>query len=1006
MTLTRMLHRVALSYLLLSGSLLLSAQEGSLDPSFNPTDVGYGAGTGILGGGSASARCLAIQPDGKTIIGGDFYTHNSTSRNDIARLNADGTLDSSFDPGTGGGTSSAGLLDMVLQPDGKVLIGGTFTSYNGTARNRIARVNANGTLDNLFTVGTGADGAVSAVALQADGKVLIGGTFTNYNTTPCNRIARLNSDGTIDPTFVPGTGLNGTVYTIKLQSDGKIVIAGGFNTFNGTTRNGIARLNTDGTLDASFDPGSGIPLPAINTVAIMPDGRMMIGGSFASYAGASRKSIARINANGSLDASFNPGTGFYSSVSLNIVYSIVLQPDGNVITAGEFNSYNGTPCNGIARLTPTGALDATFAIGTGANAQVRGVAMRADGSFIICGPFTNFSTRGCGGVAHVSTTGQPDSAFNIGTGVSGPVGTMELQPDGKIIIGGIFHSYNNTRRNNLARLHADGTLDTSFDPGSGPNGEVADIALQPDGKVIIVGGFTSVNGTVRNRIARLNTDGSLDLTFDPGSGASNVIHAVALRPDGKMLIVGDFSSYNSTGYEYIARVNANGSLDFTFTPGGLPNATVYAIGLQADGKILIAGWFDHYGIVPRNRLARLQVDGQLDTSFDPGTGTSYVFEIIFQPDGKALLCGDMSNYNSQPAPRVLRINTNGTLDNSFSVGTGPNTIVYSMALQPDGKVLIGGAFITVNGTPRNGLARLNTNGSLDSSFDPGAGPNAETMAIGLQADGHILVGGHFTTYAGVGRNRMARLDGAARLGIRAMLEGPYSGGLMTDALRTLPSFPLTEPFTAMGYAETGYVPGATIPSSLLTVTGNNAIVDWVLAEMRPVATPGVVAASRAVLLQRDGDVVDLDGVSTVGFAGLAAGSYSVAVKPRNHLPVMLSTSTPAVYGDAIATVDLTLPSTQVYDNDARKNVSGVMVLAAGDVTFNEIVQYTGAGNDREPILTRIGGIVPSNTVNGYWPEDANMDGMVKYTGSNNDRDLILVNIGGVVPTATRAATLP
>ncbi|MBK7085200.1 MAG: hypothetical protein IPH53_11235 [Flavobacteriales bacterium] len=248
----------------------------------------------------------------------------------------------------------------------------------------------------------------------------------------------------------------------------------------------------------------------------------------------------------------------------------------------------------------------------------------------------------------------------------------------------------------------------------------------------------------------------------------------------------------------------------------------------------------------------------------------------------------------------------------------------------------------------------------------------------------------------------------ARAAVKVFLQGPYDepSGLMSDALRTLPSFPLTEPFTSMGYSGATYVPGATIPTSVLSITGNNAITDWVLVEMRPAATPSTIAASRAVLLQRDGDVVDLDGVSTVGFAGLAPGSYSVAVRPRNHLPVMLSSSTPIVYGDAIASVDLTLPGTQVHDNDAHKNVSGVMVLIAGDITFDGTVKYAGGNNDRDPILTRIGGTVPTATVSGYWREDVNMNGQVKYAGSSNDRDPILNNIGGSVPTATRVATLP
>ncbi|MBK6830783.1 MAG: hypothetical protein IPG92_08620, partial [Flavobacteriales bacterium] len=185
-----------------------------------------------------------------------------------------------------------------------------------------------------------------------------------------------------------------------------------------------------------------------------------------------------------------------------------------------------------------------------------------------------------------------------------------------------------------------------------------------------------------------------------------------------------------------------------------------------------------------------------------------------------------------------------------------------------------------------------------------------------------------------------------------------------------------------------------------------AIVDWVIVALRPVAAPNVVAASRAVLLQRDGDVVDLDGVATVGFSGLAHDNYSVVVKPRNHLPVMLSLSTPFAYGTSTATVDFTLPGTQVYDADARKNVDGVMVLAAGDATFNEELKYVGLGNDRDPILSRIGGSVPTATIAGYWPEDVNMDGIVKYVGANNDRDPILLNVGGSTPTAVRNAQLP
>ncbi|MCA3067815.1 MAG: delta-60 repeat domain-containing protein, partial [Rhodocyclaceae bacterium] len=223
---------------------------GALDTSFNPTDVGFGSGAGA----NFPVLTLALQPDGKVLIGGSFTTYNGTSRNSIARLNADGTLDNTFNPGTG---ANSEVYSLALQPDGKVLIGGSFTTYNGTSRNYIARLNADGTLDNTFNPGTGANSRVRTLALQPDGKVIIGGRFTTYNGTSRDYIARLNADGTLDNTFNPGTGANDQVQTLALQPDGKVIIGGDFTSYNGTSRNRIARLNADGTLDNTFNPGTG-----------------------------------------------------------------------------------------------------------------------------------------------------------------------------------------------------------------------------------------------------------------------------------------------------------------------------------------------------------------------------------------------------------------------------------------------------------------------------------------------------------------------------------------------------------------------------------------------------------------------------------------------------------------------------------------------------------------------------------------------------------------------------
>jgi len=212
-----------LSFFVFNGLLFTStvwAQAGANDSTFNTFDDGtYGDGT------NNTVFTTALQPDGKVIIGGQFTTYNGTARNCIARLNADGSLDATFNPGSG---ADGTVLTTALQPDGKVIIGGFFTTYNGTARNRIARLNADGSLDATFNPGSGASHTVRTIALQPDGKVIIGGNFTTYNGTARARMARLNADGSLDATFNPGLGADGTVRTIALQPDGKVIIGGDF----------------------------------------------------------------------------------------------------------------------------------------------------------------------------------------------------------------------------------------------------------------------------------------------------------------------------------------------------------------------------------------------------------------------------------------------------------------------------------------------------------------------------------------------------------------------------------------------------------------------------------------------------------------------------------------------------------------------------------------------------------------------------------------------------------
>ena len=242
---------------------------------------------------------------------------------------------------------------------------------------------------------------------------------------------------------------------------------------------------------------------------------------------------------------------------------------------------------------------------------------------------------------------------------------------------------------------------------------------------------------------------------------------------------------------------------------------------------------------------------------------------------------------------------------------------------------------------------------------------------------------------------------------RVFLQGPFDSGsgLMSDSLRNASLLPAVQPYAALGYTYTGTSvnTGAAAAGVFTSTTGNNAVVDWVVVELRNAITPSTVLASSAALLQRDGDVVALDGLSTLTFA-IVPGTYHVAVRHRNHLGVMTGTAFPL--GTATTTIDFTLATASVYGTNSTSISGSARLLWSGDVTFNRSITYVGSGNDRDPILTAVGGTTPNSTVSGYYREDTNLDGVVSYIGLGNDRDPILTNVGGTTPNNTLTEQVP
>ena len=994
--------------------------------------------TGFITSVPSEGSSVAVLPDGKILIGGQFWsTVNGVAQGSLARLNADGTLDTTFVANVQGW-----IQVLVPQADGKILIGGTIFQLDGASfSSGIARLNEDGSLDTTFA-GFTDYGYVSSLAVQPDGKILVSGVFSRLNDDPnYGRFGRFNADGTLDTAFIPGAQpnilLNGSVEVIAVQPDGKILIGGLFSSYQGAENAGLVRLHSNGVLDESFDAGPREADPYIRSLALQADGQIVVGGAFTRFGGKPAKNIVRLNRDGTVNRNFNVGAGPDS-----FVRSVALQEDGRILVAGEFLNINGQPAGLIARIknqpatsllqavgttganwildgtapevagsvlfevstdervswTPLGAGVATQGgwnlngltlpasgwlrvsgstpggLGNGSSGRIRqiegfparlplvtspsavieknplraaisgtvesegdrpvtergvvfsptntndtpvlgGVGVNSivagtagagaftvvlpnlvEGVYISCRvyaisargtsysdvvsvlaprpptvsiagvssitdttvsmyadleadpgaivldrgfvyttlsgadrlaggadlirqsvagttasfeapitglmpstqywfaayvesdlgmvyslAFSRFTTTaappapapaglragvppsaGEGGVSALAASGMvdPDYDPDVDAG-SFYVQALATQPDGKTIVAGTFTGIGGDPSSNVVRLNPDGTVDSTFTTGT--NGIVYSAVVQDDGKILLAGLFATVNGKSRNGIARLNADGTLESlsTFNPGTGADNLVYAMALQPDGKILIGGLFENYNGAPRNRIARLNADGTLESTstFNVGTGADDSVFTLGLQADGKILLGGDFLNVNGIGRVRMARLNSNGSLDTTFDPGAGANdKVSCVMAQADGQILVGGYFTTFGGTVAGRLTRLNADGSLESptTFNPGTGPDHRVYSITLQMDGKILLGGLFQNYDGTPRSRIARLNGDGSLDSTFDPGTGTDGEVDAIALEVDGGILIGGQFTTVDGVSRSDLAR----------------------------------------------------------------------------------------------------------------------------------------------------------------------------------------------------------------------------------------------------------
>lgn len=748
-----MIRKLFCSLILISSTFTpqLYAQQGKVDSTFNTFDNGLN-GDGF----DSTVRTLSLQSDENLIVGGDYLSLNGIPSTYLTRLKPDGSIDPGFSTGT---SFNGKVYTTQIQSDGKILVGGSFTSYNGVNSGRLIRLNKDGTHDTTFNTSIAATtGIIYNICLQPDGKIIIVGSFTKYNNSTANRIARLLPNGALDPTFNTGAGSSLIISNVRVLPNGKILISGNFTAFNNVLKNKIARLNSDGSIDETFNIGTGFN-DDIDAIEVQEDGKIILGGSFTTYNGVTANRIIRINEDGTIDNSLLSGSG----INGGIVQTIKIDYLGRIMIGGSFSGlYNGNAINRVFLLNSNGTLNPDFDIESGpGSGSVLALMNDLNGSWYIGGSFLTFDGQNQGRLVKVNPDGEHDDSYlSAGVGFDNSVQKVLPLEDNKAMILGNFTKFNGSSIFRIARLLENGMTDPSFNVGkSGANNLVKSAVQQSDGKIVIGGNFTKFNDILCNRITRIFPDGTIDNTFNIGSGFNSQIYAIAIQEDGKLIVAGNFTTYNgSTGVGRIIRLLPNGSRDNSFNVGLGADAIIETILIQSDGKILAAGRFNSFNGNTFARLVRLNSDGSIDSGFNIGDGfDKNVYAIALQSDQKIIVGGSFLSYNKVSQKRILRLNPNGNLDITFDSGIGfSKGEVRSILVQPDDRILVGGTFSgTYKSLPSQRLIRLLKTGDNDDSFN--ASLNNTLFAMSFTSDYRLLIGGNFNSVSGISKHRIARL---------------------------------------------------------------------------------------------------------------------------------------------------------------------------------------------------------------------------------------------------------
>jgi uncharacterized delta-60 repeat protein len=774
----------------------LFSKGGASDPAFTTYDNSIGFAIGYSGN---SALYLS-QPDGKFIVasGGLSSYRGIATPGGVVRINSDGTLDSGFvqNIGTGGNYT---LRTLVLQPDGKIIIGGDFTTWKGETAGGIVRLSSDGTVDNNFktNIGTaGNSGGVYSVALLSDGSIIVGGQFTTWNGASANKLVKLDSNGnriTLFSTNV-GSGTDGWVTALAIDSSNNIFVGcsnGG--SWNGGSGNALVKLNSSGAKDPTFmgNTGSGGAVydgtPTVSSVSISPlNGKILISGSMETWDGLACGDAVILNTTGIRDTTSLPSSAPGSGLGYN---QSAFAQDGSALFFTYVSSFTT-----IIRYTTSGVYDTAYAANVGTNKSVYSIYPQTDGTLIVVtgnGPAGLWGTNKHSGLVKLNANGTFNTSLPSNLSIqyaasSAVLNTVELS-DRSIIACGGFTSWNGVSVGQIVKLSSSGNVDQTFltNSGTGITGTAPRrLVKTADDKIFVFntsGGGFKFNGSNRSSLVRLNPNGTVDDTFPSFSlsgPAGSTIFDVALQSTGKAIISGTFLEWPyGAGQNFsvsLIRVDNNGTYDssFSFTHSGNSTGPSH-VKVLSDDSVIIAG-SSFYG-----RIRKLGVNGETDTQFSANVGTTptnnLIYGITVQPDNKILVFGQLRLWNGTPVNRIIRLKSDGTPDTEFNNNVYPGLSgqydrVTNASVLKNGQIVlaISPRSSTWKGTAVNSLVRLNSDGTLDSGFTTNVGvglvpqgTSNEVERITPLSDGNFIVSGEFVSYNGVIRSRIAKIGGGA-----------------------------------------------------------------------------------------------------------------------------------------------------------------------------------------------------------------------------------------------------